>query len=152
MWHRREIRRVGLDEQTVERTRRDGLSHLLGALEGRNATEGEEGAELDEPGRLARSAAEAVDHRALGQPLFLEDREGVLPRVAGVHDERKVEPFRERDLLGERRTLRRSWRVLVEVVEAALANSDHLARRRPPVRMRSRGELLRGVPTTSLVP
>ena len=51
---------------------------------------------------LVGTAGEAVQHRPLGHALRREHVEQVVPRVAGVDDERQVVRVRQRHLVGER--------------------------------------------------
>ena len=62
--------------------------------------------------------------RPLGRALRVEDVERLCPRIAGVDDQWQRSLVGELDLRGERRALLGSWRVVVEVVEPALADGD----------------------------
>ena len=48
------------------------------------------GPQVEGAAGLAGAAGEAVEHRPLGDPLRLEDGEGVVPRLAAVDDKWKV--------------------------------------------------------------
>ena len=78
-------------------------------------------------------AGEAVEHRPLGHALGGEHVERVVPRLAGVDHQGQAVAVGEGDLGGERLALRLSRRVVVVVVEAALADGDDLRLRRQEV-------------------
>ena len=65
-----------------------------------------------------------MEDGAVGHRLGSEDLEGLVPRLSGVDDERQVEFVRQTDLLGEHRSLFGGRRLVVVVVESALANGD----------------------------
>ena len=74
------------------------------------------------PPRLRLAAREAVEDRPLGHSLVLEDRERVVPRLSGVDDESQAVAIRQGDLGGEDVALDIARRVVVVVVEPALAD------------------------------
>ena len=90
--------------------------------------------------RLASVLAtcEAVEDRPLGHSLVLEDREGVVPRLSGVDDEREVVAIRQGDLSGKDVALDISRRVVVVVVEPALADGHDTG----PAQALARGQLV----------
>ncbi len=75
--------------------------------------------------RLVGAAGEAVEHGVLGGALGGEHVERVVPGVAAVDDQWQVELMGELDLFGEGLALDVTWRVLVVVVEAGLADRHH---------------------------
>src|SRR5262245_8393068 len=101
MWDRRQIRAVGLDQQTVGRAGSRGLADGRCALEGDDAREAEEAAAVEGPPGLVGSAGEAVEHELWRYPGLVEHGERVVPCVAGMHDERQRRIDGELDLGGE---------------------------------------------------
>ena len=83
------------------------------------------------PVGLLGPAGEAVQHRAFGNAFGIEHVEQVGPGVAGVNDQCEVVRVGQPDLRRERVALGGTRRVLVVVVESALAHRDHCAVARP---------------------
>ena len=76
--------------------------------------------------RFVGATGEAMKDRARRDAFAIEDTKGVVPRVARVDDEWKIVGVRQRNLRGEHRLLHVAGRVVVVVVEARLADRDHL--------------------------
>ena len=74
--------------------------------------------------RLDRAAGEAMEDRRVGRALGREDRERLVPGVAGMDHQWQAVVVGEMDLLREHRPLRLAWCVLIEVVEPTLADPD----------------------------
>ena len=66
-----------------------------------------------------------MEHRARGHALGVEDGERVVPRLAGVDHQGQVALVGQGDLGGEHVPLHRAGRVVVVVVEPALAHGHH---------------------------
>ena len=123
--HRREVRAVGLDEQPVERARARPRPARRSAL--LNVTMPEKLTKAPRSRQRRASSGPPVKQWKIGaggDALGGEDVERVVPRVAGVDHERQLVLVGERDLGGERVPLRVAGRVVVVVVEAALADGD----------------------------
>ena len=72
--------------------------------------------------RLVGTAGEAVEHEPRRDAGTVEHIERVVPGITGVDDERQVEVDGQGDLGGEHVALGVAWRVVVVVVEPALAD------------------------------
>ena len=118
--HRRQVGAVGLDQHPVERADGGRGPHVVGRLERDDARERQVPAPVEARLGLGRAAGEAVEHRALGHALGVEDGERVVPGLAGVDHERQVVLVGEADLRGEHPALHVAGRVVVVVVEPAL--------------------------------
>ncbi len=136
----REIGRVGLEQQALERHLAHRGAQLVRALEREDAAEAEVEAELERPQRQLWARAVAVDHarEAAGRHLLLEDPDRVLVGIAGVDHERQPALPRGRDVDAKHPRLHVLRAVLVVVVEPALADADDL-------RMVGEGEQRAGV-------
>ncbi len=99
-------------------------SHVERVLERDDAGEADEGADGERPRGFVGTAGEAVEDHPLGHALGGEDVERVVPGVAGVDDERQRPLVGDGDLRRERVPLHVAGRVVVVVVEAALADGD----------------------------
>ena len=76
---------------------------------------------------LVRAAGKAVRHAAPLRRVLAQDRGEVRVRIALVQEHRLADAARQLELAVERRALRGARREVAEVVEAALADGDHLA-------------------------
>src|SRR6266540_1573462 len=123
--HGREVRRVGLDQEPLERRDRGGGADVVGVGERHDAAEGEVRAEIEGAARLVRAAGEAVEDGPLRHALVGQDAERRVPCIARVDDERAVETRGEADLGAERRFLVVGGAVQVVEVEAGLADANH---------------------------
>ncbi len=72
-----------------------------------------------------------MDDQPIGYPRLGQDREGVLPRLAGVYDEGEVELAGEGDLLGEDPALGVARRKVVVVVKRPHSRSQRRLSRSP---------------------
>jgi hypothetical protein len=120
--NRREIWRIGLDEQPVARYQPQQV--VVAPL-----LERYDPGERDVPPRIERKLGEGVcasvavqdaDHPTV--PCIANDRPGVVFGIAGVDDNRLSNFFGQRDLSRERGALRFSRGVVVVIVEATFAD------------------------------
>ena len=81
---RRQVGRVGLDEDLLQRGDGQGVAQALGVLERHGAGEREVVAALHARARHRDVAREAVQHRAFGRALLAQDAQHVLVGVAVV--------------------------------------------------------------------
>jgi hypothetical protein len=103
---------VRLDQQAVERDDRDGIAKLVSVLERDDPGDRDHHPRIDAAPGLGGAAREAVEHRARGHALVLEQVEEVVEGVADVQDQREVGIDREPDR--EPSTISRNPRVPVE--------------------------------------
>src|ERR1019366_988951 len=120
----REIWRVGFHQQTVvgnesQQVVVDPLLECDDAAE-RNVPSRFEG-RVGEGMRARKAVQDAADARSAGLAYH---RCGIVLGLARVHDDRASSLARERELRGEGAALERARRVVVVVVEPALANGD----------------------------
>jgi hypothetical protein len=101
MGHRREVRRIGLDQDAVRGCQRGGGAQVVRVAERHDAAERQVRAEIERAARLVGAAGEAVEHGARWRSLVGERGEGRVPRVARVDHQRAVELTRETDLAAE---------------------------------------------------
>jgi hypothetical protein len=122
--HGRQVGRIGFEEQSVSRHQSE---QIVGApfLERHDATERDAPACIDrELGQGVRaSVAMQYAHHA-GGSSFADERACVVLGVAGVNDDSAAFLSSERELSRESGALRFARRVVVVVVETALANSN----------------------------
>ncbi len=125
----RQKRRVGLDQQAIERNRAGDVAQGFRFLEGDDAGERHVQPQLDGAHGELRPAGVAVQDRrerpALGV-LVLEDGERVVVGIARVDLERQPGAARRLDVAPEAFRLRLGRAVLVVVVEPRLADGHHL--------------------------
>src|SRR4029079_2791700 len=95
-------------------------------LERDDSTERQVRTELETRTRLAGPSGEAMEDGVRRSSLGSEDVERVAPRVAGVDHQWQLAFMGELDLRSERNALLGAWRVIVVVVQAALADRDHV--------------------------
>ena len=124
----RQIGRIRLHQQPVER---DSLRHLaqgLGLLERHDAGERDVEAEIEPRARQLGAAGEAVQHGRKGAPrhLLAQDRGRIIVGVARMDDKRQLRYARRGDVVAEALRLRLARAVVVEVVEPRLADGHHL--------------------------
>ena len=119
-----EIRRVGLHQQTIPRYK----PHQVVV---RPFVEGHDPAERDVPSRIEREVGQRVGARVAMEDSqdpsgsgVADDRAGIVFGISGVDHDRLVELTGERDLRRECGALGLARRVVVVVVESALANRD----------------------------
>ena len=124
MGHRCQVWAVGLGEHPIDRAEPGGLVQVGGRLEGDDAAERQVGVAVEASPRLVGTTREAVEDRQVGRAFRVEDVERLRPRVPGVDDERQRPLVGELDLRREGSSLNVTWRVVVEEVEAALADGD----------------------------
>ncbi len=122
MRDRGEVRAVGLDQQTIVGALGRGGADVVGALERDDPGEAEVRPSVEGASRFVGTAGEAVEDEPLRDALRIEHVERVVPGVTGVDHERQADVVRQGDLGGERLALSRTGRVVVVVVEAALAD------------------------------
>ena len=122
--HRRKVRRVGLDEQTVLRNQPQQI--VVAPL-----FERDDSAERDVPAGVDREfsqrsgAGVAVQHsRRTDRARFPDHRSGVVLGISGVNDQWLLHFRRESDLRGKRGALQVPRRVVVVVVEPAFTDGD----------------------------
>ena len=145
MGRRREIGRVGLDEEAVERdVARDG-AQILRLLERHDAGERDHEPEAKRSlGQFTRGG-ETMEHGAEPPlPHFLRhDRAHVGVGVARVDDQRQVKLAGERDVAAKDALSHLARRTVIVIVEASLADADafRMARERA-----HGGEVLRPLP------
>ena len=106
MWHRREVRAVGLGEHPIDRAQPCCLVQLRRRLERDDAAERQVRVAVEALSSLVGATGEAVEDRQFRCALGVEDVERLGPRVAGVDDERQRSFVGELDLRGERGALR----------------------------------------------
>ena len=144
-WHRREIRRIGLDEQSVSGHEPNQI--VVGPLaERHDPAEGHVPSRVDrELGQPVRTGI-AVHHSSdAGASGFTNDRACIVFRVSSMDNDGTAHLTRERDLRGKGRALGFAWRVVIVIVEAAFANGDstvlqEFAKLRDiPARVKTRG-------------
>ncbi len=132
MGHRRQVRGVGLDQEAVERHRAHGLAQRLGLLEGHDARERDEKAEIQGFLREVRRAGETMKNA--GDSAFLDGAAenfcSIILGFAGVDDQRQPGLPGGIDMRLEPLALGRSFRIVVMVVETALADRDCARMRR----------------------
>ena len=126
--HRREVGRVGLDQQPVERDVAHDGAQGLGRLEGDDARDRDVHAERQRPVRHLGARAEAMDQAGEGAlgVFLLEDVAGLAVGVAGMDDQRQAGLARRRDMGAEALGLLGARAVLVVEVEPGLADADDL--------------------------
>ena len=122
--HRRKIRRIGFDEQTIPR-------HEPEKIVVRPLVERHDAAERDVPAGIDGELREGVRPRIAMQhtddsscPRLADDRARVVLRVAGMDYHRAVRVGGECHLRGESRALRLARGVVVVVVEPALSHRN----------------------------
>ncbi len=84
----REERLIGLDEDAIGGRERAASRSVVRLLERDDAAERQVAAAIERRPRFVGTTGEAVEDRALGDALVVEDTERVVPRVAGVDHER----------------------------------------------------------------
>src|SRR5207245_10390695 len=117
----------GVQKDAGTRSRRGRCAHGVGALGRDDAGEREVGPGSEAATSLVGTTGEAVQDRAGRYALSVEDVERVVPRLARVHDQRQVLLEGQSDLIREHAPLYVTRRVVVVVVEPALADGDDLA-------------------------
>ena len=130
---RRQIGRIRLHQQPVERHRLRHLAQRLGFLERHDAGEGDVEPQLQPGARQRRAAGEAVQDRGKRAPRHLLAQDGgrIVVGVARVDDERQLRRPRRGDVAAEALRLGLARAVVVEVVEPRLADGHHLGVPRP---------------------
>ena len=126
MGHGRQPRRVGLHQQSVERTHRRRLTDLRGTLEGDDAAERQIRPEVETAAGLVRTAGEAVDDCSFRDTDLIEHGEGLGPGRPGVHDECEIMGLGQLDLCSEHLGLDVARGMFVVEIEATLPHSHHL--------------------------
>src|SRR5476649_2926650 len=125
---RREVGRIGLHQQPLERNVAHDGAQALGRLEGDDARDRDIQAERQRAPRHLGARTEAVDHAresALGI-LFLEHVAGLGVGIARMDDQRQAGLARRGDMDAEALGLFVARTVLVIEVEPGLADADHL--------------------------
>src|SRR5688572_21741051 len=120
--HRRQVRAVGLDQDPVARDDPRRLAQAVRFREADDTGERQVEAGVERPPRHRGIAREAVEHAANATAL-LEDRKGVVGRLAGMDDHRSVELAGQRQLRGKHVTLHVARREVVVVVEPDFADA-----------------------------
>ena len=116
---------VGLGEHPIERAQPRRVVQVGRRLERDDAAERQVRAAVEALPGLVGAAGEAVEDRPLGRALGVEDVERVVPRIAGVDDQRQaIVRGRVGSARRTPRAARVARRVVVEVVEPALADGD----------------------------
>ena len=137
MGDRRQVRRVRLDQDAVERRERRRLAQVARVLERQDAREREVLAEVQVGARLGHAAREAVDDpvAAARSSPRIAGRLGV--GVAYVRDHGQVRRARHRDEAPVGRLLLLARRMVVVVVEPGLADAHDPGRPRQRLQRRS---------------
>ena len=146
MRHGREERRVGFDQQPVERQPRRGLLQIPGVLERHDARDRDVEAQIQRDIGKSAARGEAMDDAGIGAlPHFLaQDRGGIVLGIAGVDDDRQPGLARGGDMRAEARLLPVAVAMVVIIIEPALADADD-------ARMRGALDQLGGVDIGMLV-
>lgn len=126
MGHRRQKRRIGLDQQPVCGSSSGDIPHHTGTSEGDDAWNGNVpagGANLLHRGDVAGEAV--VEHAGPTKCLFfLQDPESFAIGFAVVDDDRLIQFQRELNLRAETGSLRVAGGVVVVIIEAHLTKGD----------------------------
>ena len=125
---RRKIRRVGLDQQPVERHFSRDIAQGFRILERHHAREGDIAAERKPAAGELGPSGEAMQHEGKGaaRRLLLEDAGNVVVGVAGMDHERQAGLSRRVDVGAEAALLILARAVVVVIVEPGLADRHHL--------------------------
>ena len=131
--HRREERRVGLDQQPVERDLLGGFLQVAGILERHDARQRDEEAEVERLARQLGRAGEAVEHAA-SRPLPDRARQGSRrypPRHRGCGRPAAGRSARAASICASNRSrCACAVGLVVIIIEPALADRDDLRMRR----------------------
>jgi hypothetical protein len=130
--YRRQIGRIGLHQQPVQGKFGDDGAQVRRILEGDDPGKRDVKADLQGGPRQLRAGGKAMDdarERAL-VVLLAQDGDDVLVGIAGMDDERQAGAPRRLDVSAETALLAGARAMLIVVVEAGLADADHLRVRR----------------------
>jgi hypothetical protein len=126
-WHRREIRRIGLDQKAIARHQANQI--VVSPLLERHDT-----AERDVPTggdsefrQGCRTSVAVQNSYDSGVACLADHRSRVVLGITGVDDHRAARLLRERNLRSKSSALRIAWRIVVVVVETALTHRDRTA-------------------------
>ena len=124
VWHRREVRRIGLNQETIPRHQPKEIV-VRPLLERHDPAERHIPPCFDREFRQRMRACVAMqDSRNSGTACLTDDRSRIVLGVTSVDDYRAVRFTSERDLRRESRPLRVARRAVVVIVEAALTHRD----------------------------
>ena len=153
IWHRREVRRIGLDQKAIARHHPNQID-ISPFLERHDTAEGDVPTGLNRKfseGLRTRVAVHDADNSRAACVSYCGSR--IVLSITAVHNYRTLNFLGERNLRGESGALRIARRVVVMVVETALTHRDRPAlkkaaqlwyvavgvERRGVVRMNARG-------------
>jgi hypothetical protein len=122
--HRREVGRIGLDQQTIARYHPNQII-VCPVLEGHDTAEGHVPVRGDGELRERSCPGIAVQHSDhAGRARLVDAGSGIVLGVAGVDDDRTLRLVSERNLRREGGALGVARRVVVVVVETAFTHRD----------------------------
>ncbi|OGQ21155.1 MAG: hypothetical protein A2138_18575 [Deltaproteobacteria bacterium RBG_16_71_12] len=128
--HGRQVGRVGLDQQGLQRHEARDLGQVAGVLERDDAGQRHQEAEVERSARLRDRPRETVKDTAAVAPALVEqDAHGIVEGVGAVggpdvQHQWLLRSVRDGDLAHEHLPLHVARRVVVVVVEPALADGD----------------------------